>query len=193
MRRETHRTARLVASLAALCLLAAAAAPPSAAQFRKREYLTAQEIESVRLAQELDKRTGVLIRVIERRMKLLAGEQPPTALPSKTETGEVLSDALTRTRAELLSDIALALDEAIENIDDTAARAPQSPLIGKSTKRLAEASQKFLPQLLPLRASIHAGSERESLEQAVDNLQQIIDAVKKVKDEPAEDKTKKKP
>jgi hypothetical protein len=193
MRREPRRTAPLVASLVTLCLLAASAAQPSAAQFRKREYLTQQEVESVRAAQELDKRTSIFIRIIERRMKLLAGEQPPAAAPVKLETGEVLSDALARTRPELLSDIALALDEAIENIDDTASRAPQSSLIGKSTKRLAEASQKFLQQLTPLRAAIHTGPERESLEQAVDNLQQIIDAVKKVKEEPAEDKTKKKP
>jgi hypothetical protein len=200
MTQPLRRTAPLVAAFACLCLLAASAPRPGAAQFRKREYLTPHEIESVRFAQELDKRTSLFIRVIERRLKLLAGGVEPAApAPAKSEKAAVEiegarpSDVLTRTRPELLSDIALALDEAIENIDDTASRAPESPLIGKSTKRLAEASQKFLPQLLPLRTTLSTGPERESLEQAIDNLQQIIEAVKKVKDEPADDKAKKKP
>ena len=200
MTKTCRRPAPLAAAFACLCLLAASVPHPSAAQFRKREYLTPHEIESVRFAQELDKRTSLFIRVIERRLKLLAGGVEPAApAPAKSEKAAVEiegarpSDVLARTRPELLSDIALALDEAIENIDDTASRAPESPLIGKSTKRLAEASQKFLPQLLPLRKTITAAPERESLEQAIDNLQQIIEAVKKVKDEPADDKAKKKP
>lgn len=198
MNTQLQRPAALVAALACLCLLAASLPRTADAQFRKREYLTPHEIESVRTAQELDKRTSIFIRAIDRRLKLLAGGVEPPA-PAKSEKpaaeieGARPSDVLTRTRPELLSDIALALDEAIENIDDVASRAPESSLIGKSTKRLAEASQKFLPQLLPLRATITAGPERESLEQALDNLQQIIDAVKKVKDEPADDKSKKKP
>lgn len=201
MTKHLRRSPTLFAAFFAyLCLLSAS--PPhtvaAAAQFRKREYLTPHEIEAVRFAQELDKRTSLFVRVIERRLKLLAGGVEPAA-PATSEKaateieGARPSDVLTRTRPQLLSDIALALDEAIENIDDVASRAPQSPLIGKSTKRLAEAAQKFLPQLMPLRATITDGPERESLEQAIDNLQQIIDAVKKVKDEPAEDKSKKKP
>lgn len=188
-----RRLASLVASLACLSLLAAGADGSPAAQFRKREYLTQQEVESVRYAQELDKRVSIFVRVIERRMKLLAGEQAAESAPVKTETGEVLTDTLKRTPAELLSDIALALDEAIENIDDTASRSPQSSLVGKSAKRLAEASRKLLPRLTPLRANYPEGPERESLEQALDNLQQIIEAAQKVKDEPADDKAKKKP
>lgn len=187
------RPRAVVASLlASLLVLAASAAPSSAAQMRKREYMTAQEVEAVREAQALDARTGVFVRVIERRLKMLAGETPAASAPVKTETGEVLTDTLTRTRGELLADIAYALDEAIENIDDTAARAPESPLVGKSAKRLASAAQKFLAQLQPLRQTLTARSERESLEQAIDNLEQIIEASKKVKDEPADDKAKKK-
>ena len=199
MTTHLQRPAALVAALACLCLLAASVPRPAgAAQFRKREYLTSHEIESVRFAQELDKRTSLFVRVIERRMKLLAGGVEPAApaksgKPAAESEGERPSDVLTRTRPELLSDIAHALGEAIENIDDVAARSPESSLVGKSAKRLAEASQKFLPQLLPLRATIGDGPERESLEQAIEKLQEIIEAVKKVKDEPAEDKSKKKP
>lgn len=195
MNTHLRRPAALVAALASLCLLAASVPRGGAAQFRKREYLTPHEIEAVRFAQELDKRTSLFVRVIERRMKLLAGGVEPAA-PAKSEKpaadieGARPSDVLTRTRPELLSDIALALGEAIENIDDVAERAPESSLIGKSAKRLAEASQKFLPQLLPLRAAVGDGPERESLEQAIEKMEEIIEAVKKVKDEPADDKKK---
>ena len=172
---------------AVLCLLLASGA--LASQFKRREYMTAQEIEMVRDAQQLDSRIGVFVKLAERRLLAINGV-PAKLSPKDLETwGELPKGS----RADYLSDFAGLLDEAIENIDDTASRTPESPQLGKSVKKLAEAARRFLAQLMPLRDSTPDGPERESLERALDNLEQIVESVKKVpEDEPAGKKPGKK-
>jgi hypothetical protein len=200
MRNRFHRHASphaVVASLFTIALVVASHAPASraAAQHDKREHLTPQEIESVRDAQALDARTTVFIKAAERRMQAIFGQIPADVKQSKKDKDkdakitEDWGDLPTATRAELLYDIAHILDEAIENVDDTAQRDPKSALIPKAVRKLSDAAQRFLSQLTPLRASTIDKAEREQLEQAIDNAQQIIEAAKKV---PAEE-TKEKP
>ncbi|MGH9942795.1 MAG: hypothetical protein ACRD9R_10625 [Pyrinomonadaceae bacterium] len=165
----------------------------TAASFQqpKREHLNAQEIDLVRDNQELDKRTQVFIKAAERRLLVLTNQQPAAQTKQAQKASESFGPLPTGTRAELLSDIARILDEAITNIDDTSTRNPDSPLLPKAIRKLAEASQKLIMQLTPLRASAgDEGSERESLEQALDSLQEIIEAAKKVPDDAPEKKGK---
>jgi hypothetical protein len=92
----------------------------------------------------------------------------------------------------LFNDLARIFDEAINNVDDVATRKPDSELLPKAVKRLAEGATRFLPQLTALRESATADGEREALEQAIDNLQQIIEAAKRLPEETTEKKGDKK-
>jgi predicted nucleotidyltransferase component of viral defense system len=176
------------ASLLSLLLLASTLAHPATAQRAKRDHLTPQEVELVRDAQELDARSGVFIKAVERRLRIIFNQSAPDTKQEK-QIAEALGALPQGTRAELLYDIAHILDEAIENVDDTAQRNPKSSLLPKSVRKLSEASTRFLAQLTPLRTSITDKAEREQLEQAIDNAQQIVEAAKKL---PAEE-TKEKP
>ncbi len=175
--RHTH----FIALSLAVSFVLLVATSAGAARQSQRESLTPQEIELVRDSQELDKRTQVFIKAAERRLLSVID---PQAAQSKQTPKEIekWGELPQRTRAELLSDIARILDEAITNIDDTAARSPDSPLLPKAVKQLAAASTHFLAQLLPLRDRATEGRERESLEQALDELQEIIEAAKKIPD-----------
>ncbi|MDT7541907.1 MAG: hypothetical protein QOE33_1811 [Acidobacteriota bacterium] len=189
----TKRLSTRHASLLALALLVSSLACVASvkAQRDRRDHLTPKEIELVRDAQELDARTGIFVKAAERRMQAIFGQMPVEVKQSKKEKEKEAQDADAwgdlpkASRADLLYDIANILDEAITNIDDTAQRDSKSPLIHRSVRKLSEAATRFLTQLIPLRASINDKSEREQLEQAIDNAQQIVDAAKKL---PAEEK-----
>lgn len=179
------------ASLLSLLLLAAFIAPAAIAQREKGAHLTTQEIEVVRDAQELDVRAGVFIKAVERRLRIIFNQTAPDTKQEK-QIAETLGALPQGTRAELLYDIAHILDEAIENVDDTSQRNPKSPLIPKAVRKLSDASARFLAQLTPLRASTTDKAEREQLEQAIDNAQQIVEAAKKLPAEEAKEKPGKK-
>jgi hypothetical protein len=187
-----RRSRRPAASLLAIALVASSLAPNACAfagaQRDRRDHLTPQEVELIRDAQELDARTGVFVKAAERRMQVIFGQTPvdvKQAKKDKDKDAEAWGDLPKASRAELLYDIARILDEAIENIDDTAQHNPKSPLLHKSVRKLSDAATRILAQLVPLRATVSDKAEREQLELAIDNAQQIIDAAKKL---PAEEK-----
>jgi hypothetical protein len=182
--RTTRRPAHL-AALIALCLMFSLAQTDASAQLRKRDPLTPQEVEMVREAQQLDARSNLFVKIAERRLAAVTGGEQ---LQSNAKWGELPKG----TRADYLADLAAILDEAIENVDDVASRNPDSPHLGKSVRKLAEAAARFLAQLMPLRESIEDGPERESLERSIDGLQQIIEAAKKMPEEKDEKKPGKK-
>jgi hypothetical protein len=179
--------------LAALALLALVclASPLTAAQTPKRSHLTEQEIEVVRDAQELDTRIGVFVKAVERRLRIIFNQPEPDSKQEK-QIAEILGALPKGSRADLFYDIAHILDEAIENIDDTAQHNPKSLLLPKAVRKLSNASERFAAQLTPLRATVSDKAEREQLEQALDNLQQIISAAKKLPAEEPKDKPGKK-
>lgn len=147
--------------------------------YAQRDQLTDKEQNLVREAQELPKRTEVFIKAIDRRMLVISvGAQAAAAKQSKKEL-ELWGEMPTGTRAELFSDIARILDEAITNIDDAAERSPKSPLLKPSLQKLNDAATRLLPQLTALRSNAADGDERERLEQAIENAQAIIEAAKR--------------
>jgi hypothetical protein len=161
--------------------------PAHARSLPERDHLTEQEQDLVREAQALDARTAVFIRAIERRLLVLLPE--PGAANSKQVQKETQKwgELPKGTRAELLSDIAKILDEAITNIDDVSERDDKNPLLPKSLRLLSVASTRFIAQLTPIRDQARDEGERESLEQALENAQSIIEAANKL---PPEIKTK---
>jgi hypothetical protein len=160
-----------------------------AATAQRREHLTEQEVEMVRDTQELDRRSDLFMKIAERRLNILTGAPAAQAPKDLEKWGEVPKGS----RTAIFNDLARIFDEAINNVDDVAARTPDSELLPKAVRKLDAAATRFLPQLTALRQSATADGEREALEQAIDNLQQIIEAAKRLPDEePTAKKSEKK-
>lgn len=195
MKNFAHRPALLNALLLFALVASISLLPPArsnAATAQRREHLTEQEVEMVRDTQELDRRADLFIKIAERRLLVVTGAPAAQASAKDLEKwGEVPKG----TRAAHFNDLARIFDEAITNVDDVALRTPDSALIPKAVRKLADASARFLPQLTALRSSATAEGEREALEQTIDNLQQIIEAAKRLPEEMPEEKKggKKKP
>ena len=176
-----HAPRRTAPALLLLALLAPLLpARVEVAASAQREHLTPEEIEQVRVNQTLDLRTGVFVKAVERRLAAIADPQAAEKLPAKEleKWG-----AVEGTRAQLLSDIDRIIEEAVTNIEDAAIHNEKSALIPKAVRRLAEAAKVFLPQLTTLHASSSDDGERGTIERALENLQEIIDAAAK---QPAE-------
>jgi hypothetical protein len=161
---------RAAALLILFSLLFPLSAPAAAPQ---REHLTPEEVEIIRDTQELDKRTAVFIKAVERRLLALSDPSAKQLKDDLEKWGEVKG-----TRTQLLSDVARILDEAVVNIDDAHTHNQKSPLLRKALFKLSEASNRFIPQLVPLRAAAQTEPEREVLEQAIEQAQQIVEAAK---------------
>jgi hypothetical protein len=124
-------------------------APTAIAQ--QRDHLTPQEVDLVKEAQILDKRIDVFIKAVDRRVFVLKGGTVATAPNTKQmkKEAEKWGELPTGSRAELVSDIARILDEAITNIDDVSQRDERNPLIAKSLRKLATAVNTILTDLKP--------------------------------------------
>lgn len=120
-------------SLALLIISAAAffflAARDARAQ---RDYFTPEEIEMIRDTQQLDNRTMLLTKIIDRRFAALkndVGGEPIS--PKEVEKWGTLPSA---SRRDLLWDIRRVLEKAIADIDNLAER-PKSMVIDPDNKK----------------------------------------------------------
>jgi hypothetical protein len=173
-----------------MCFLILTAA--AGAQTR-RDHLTDMEADVVRDTQEVDKRMGVFLKAIDRRLAVLAGS---TVDPAKQ--GKIPKDAPDwgplpeGTTAQLYQDIERILDEAINGIDDIATREPDSKLMHKAVRILGEGCKKLIPQLKAFNDKSTEPKEKESLANAMEYAQSVIDSLNKVPTEEEEKKDKKK-
>ena len=159
----------------------------------QRDHLTTQEVDLVKEAQILDKRIEVFIKAADRRLMVLNGTQAANARQVQKDS-ELWGDLPTGSHAELLSDIAGILDEAITNIDDVSGRDEKNPLIAKAIRRLAEAVNNIMTQVAPFRDQAKSEAEVASLESLNEDAQQILEAAKKLPPpSETEKKGKKKP
>lgn len=147
---------------------------PTQSLAQGREHLTPEEIEFVRDAQQLDKRTSVFIKAAERRMLLIAN---PNSKPSDKDKGEW--GEITGTRSQLLHDVFKIYDEAVVNIDDAALRDPKSALLVKSLGMLAGAATRLVPRLTPIREAAQTVGEREAVDEVIEKAEEIIEAAKR--------------
>jgi hypothetical protein len=159
---------------------------------QRRDHLTAQEVDLIKEAQVLDKRIEVFIKAADRRLLVLKGG-PAAANPANAKQlkkdSEKWGELPTGSRAELVSDIARILDEAITNIDDVSARDERNPLIAKSLRKLGSAVNSILEQLKPLSTEAKSDAEVASFELLHEDAQSILEAVSKLPPE-AEKKAK---
>ncbi|HEX6650458.1 MAG TPA: hypothetical protein VF075_13000 [Pyrinomonadaceae bacterium] len=150
-----------------------------AATVQQRDHLTPQEVDLVKEAQVLDKRIDVFIKAAERRMMIITGVTAPTTKQSKKDA-ERWGELPTGSRADLVSDIARILDEAITNIDDVSARDERNPLISKSLRKLAQSVNTIMGQLKPLSAEAKSEAEVASFEMLNEDAQSILEAANKL-------------
>ena len=158
---------------------------------QQRDHLTEQEVDLVKEAQALDKRVDVFIKAAERRMMVINNSAGANAKQLKKDS-ERWGELPTGSRAELVSDIAKILDEAITNIDDVSARDERNPLIGKSLRKLAQTVNTMMVQLKPLAAEAKSEAEIASFELLNEDAQSIVEAANKLPPEVVVDKKAKK-
>ena len=158
---------------------------------QQRDHLTEQEVDLVKEAQALDKRVDVFIKAAERRMMVINNSAGANAKQLKKDS-ERWGELPTGSRAELVSDIAKILDEAITNIDDVSARDERNPLIGKSLRKLAQTVNAMMAQLKPLAAQAKSDAEIASFELLNEDAQSIVEAANKLPPEVVVDKKAKK-
>lgn len=148
----------------------------SAAATVPRDHLTEQESGLVADSQELDKRTAVFIKIIERRFLAIS---TPNATQSPKDQ-EKWGPLQTGTRTQLVEDISKIIDEAITNIESVSERDPSNPLLVKSLKKLADACKGFVTQLQPMKEKTQDDKEWRAMTKAMDNAQEVIDAAQKL-------------
>jgi len=160
-----------------------------ASTVQKRDHLTQQEVDLVKEAQVLDKRIDVFIKAAERRLMVINGAAGANAKQLKKDS-ERWGELPAGSRAELVSDIARILDEAITNIDDVSTRDERNPLIAKSLRKLALSVNSIMAQLKPLSADAKGEAEVASFELLNEGAQSILEAATKLPPE-VEKKAKK--
>lgn len=154
----------------------------STAVAQQRDHLTPQEVDLVKEAQLLDKRIDVFIKAADRRVFVIKGGTAATAPKDKQskKDAEKWGELPTGSRAELVSDIARILDEAITNIDDVSSRDERNPLIGKSLRKLATAVNTIMTELKPMSVEAKSDAEIASFELLNEDAQSILEAVTKL-------------
>jgi len=158
---------------------------------QQRDDPTEKEVDLVKEAQALDKRIDVFIKAAERRMMVINNSAGANAKQLKKDS-EQWGELPTGSRAELVSDIAKILDEAITNIDDVSARDERNPLIGKSLRKLAQTVNAMMAQLKPLAAGAKSDAEIASFELLNEDAQSILEAANKLPAEVVDPKKTKK-
>jgi hypothetical protein len=157
---------------------------PVASAFQGRDHLTPQEVDLIKDTQILDKRIDVFIKAAERRVLVLTGTAAASAKQLKKDS-ETWGELPTGKPAQLISDIARILDEAITNIDDVSARDEKNPLIPKALRKLATASAKIVEQVKPLGANLTDATDTSSFDQLLENADAIGQAASKLPPEVA--------
>lgn len=156
---------------------------------QKRDHLTPQEVDLVKDARALDKRIEVFIKAAERRLMVINNSTAANAKQLKKDS-EKWGELPTGSRADLVSDIAHILDEAITNIDDVNSRDERNPLISKSLRKLAQFVNTIMGQLKPLSAEAKTEAEVASFELLNEDAQSILEAATRLPPE-VEKKAKK--
>jgi hypothetical protein len=184
----TNRKLTLILALLLIFPSAANAGTINPAQHR--DHFTELEVEQIKETQILDKRIGVFVKAIERRLRVLTGKTTETAKQQKKDA-ELYGALPTGSRADLIGDIGKILDEAITNIDDVSSRDEKNPLIPTALRILAGEAKRVVEQLQPFQSQAENDAEVASIEQVTENAESILAAANKLAPPVAKEKKKK--
>jgi hypothetical protein len=156
---------------------------------QRRDYMTDDEIELVRDAQDIDLRIDVLIKMIDRRFAVLKVNVGGAAIPNKE--ADKWGPAPTGSRTDLLDDIRKLLDKAIDDVDNVAMH-PVKFDIDKtrsekqkkkdenrfpgSVRNLAAAAKRYQPGLKSLLDSSTDEKDRGVIMGSLESCDEIIEA-----------------
>ncbi|MCS6884613.1 MAG: hypothetical protein RMM17_01945 [Acidobacteriota bacterium] len=135
----------------------------------QKQYLNDQEIERIREAQEIDKRTAVFLRIAERRLDALFGVRSDSR--SKEDYGEYP----TGSPAELLISYVSVYEELMNNLDDAYERR-KGQLLDKAMDMLLKSCNQQKRRLESFRPKTQA--EQTSLKKALETLDTVIEGAK---------------
>jgi hypothetical protein len=136
------------------------------------DYLTEEEDDFVRQAQEPDLRIKVFMKIIERRLKAISAPQVAAddkkAQKNKEEEDRKWGVLPKLDRAGYLKHYARALDEAMAKLDDAYERNPKATSFIKALKHLLEATDEHLKILHGLESVVTSEAEKAILADAIE-------------------------
>jgi hypothetical protein len=163
----------------------------TAAVSAQRDYFTADEIELVRDAQEIDRRINVLTHAMDRRFGVLKIDVAAPAFKEKSEWGSLPEG----TRSELLRDIRRIMQKAVDDIDSLAER-PDSAVVRqaddkkkveghavlfpRAVRSLAQAAARYSPVLRAELDRSTSPAETGSLLETIELCDLVIASVSKL-------------
>ncbi len=168
----------------------------SASVSAQRDFLTAEEVELIRDAQEIDRRIDVLTQAIDRRFHVLNMNVSAPKVKAKGDWGDLPQG----TRAQLLLDIRRLLQKAVDDIDSLAER-PESAILPdpdakkkerssfatlfpKAVRNLAAAAERYTPALKSELDATTDNSEKGSILGALELCSDIIASIVRLPPEP---------
>jgi len=178
--------------LFSLVLLIPFAVVSASAQSSHRDYMTDDETELVRDAQDIDLRVDVLIKMVDRRFAVLKINVGGAAIPSK-ETDK-WGAAPTGSQIEILDDIRKLLEKAIDDIDNVASHPVNYDVAGArsdkqkkkdslrfpdSVRNLATAAKRYQPALKILLDNSKDEREKGLILNALESCDEILAASNK--------------
>ena len=185
---NTKAAALYAVMILAVCL--AALVPSASAQ--RRDFITEQEVEIIRDAQDIDERILVLTRMIDRRFHVLSVNV--NGWKDVTKPSDIWGDLPTGTRVQLFNDIKRLLQKAVDDIDNLAANPNAAPIRDQGDKRAKKDPQRFglavrslaasaNRYLVPLKTELDKSTdevEKGSIIDSIDLCEQILAAVVKL-------------
>lgn len=183
-----------VVFITVVALLVFAVASNASAQ--RRDYMTEQEIELVRDAQDIDLRIDVLTKMIDRRFSALGVETGGLKQTQKDQ--EKWGDLQAGTSSQLLNDIRQLLQKAIDDVDDVAGHnentltqnKTEGLLFPKAVRSLAAAATRYLPPLKSTLAKTTDQRDKGLILTSIESCEAIIESVAKLPPETKPEKKK---
>ncbi|HEY6328248.1 MAG TPA: hypothetical protein VI756_02850, partial [Blastocatellia bacterium] len=144
------------------------------------DYLSGDEEDEVKEAQDIDKRAKVFMKIADRRLHYATGttDQPSTAKPDpnkrphelrkgeadETNEGESLEKL---SRAELLRHYARAIEELMDKLEDAHERNPKSSALKRALNILADDTDRQLKTLKELQPDMRDEAESKAMTDAI--------------------------
>jgi hypothetical protein len=136
------------------------------------DYLTEEEDDFVREAQEPDQRVKVFMKIIDRRLKAMTGELP-AADDKKTQKNQEEENrkwgALPKLdRAGYLQHYVRAIDETMAKLEDAYERNPKATTLTKALKNLLDSTTEHLKIFHTLESVVQTQQEKSVLADAIE-------------------------
>jgi hypothetical protein len=136
------------------------------------DYLTEEEDDFVRLAQEPDQRIKVFMKIIDRRLKALTGEtlaaEDKKAQKNLEEENRKWGVLPKLDRVGYLKHYILAIDEAMAKLEDAYERNPKATTLTKALKNLLESTNEHLKIFHSLESLVKTEQEKSLLSDAIE-------------------------